>query len=107
MRLEGWRRVRSLWPSFETVACKRMRPPQDEVGLLGSIDQKEDLARRHFGNELAVSRQRLAHAEPDLNLPAARRHRLHHRYADAVLEPLHDVEGRPLAALQVHELAAG
>src|SRR4051794_17909276 len=31
MRLEGWRRVRSLWPSFETVARKRMRPPQDEV----------------------------------------------------------------------------
>src|SRR6266545_7763518 len=30
MRLEGWRQVRSLWPSFETVACKRMRPPQDE-----------------------------------------------------------------------------
>src|SRR5262249_59879469 len=31
MCLEGWRRVWSLRPSFETVACKRMRPPQDEV----------------------------------------------------------------------------
>src|SRR5262249_25713991 len=36
MRLEGWRRVQRMRPSFETVACKHIRPLQDEVGVCGS-----------------------------------------------------------------------
>jgi hypothetical protein len=31
-RLEGWKQALCLWPSFETVARKRARPPQDDGG---------------------------------------------------------------------------
>jgi hypothetical protein len=33
-RLEGWKHAPSLLPSFETVARKRARPPQDDGGVL-------------------------------------------------------------------------
>src|SRR5262249_49729833 len=45
MRLEGWRHARSLWPSFETVACKRMRPPQDEDAVSGDCKSGVQIAR--------------------------------------------------------------
>src|SRR5262249_13462918 len=36
MRLEGWRHAPDSPPSFETVACKRMRPPQ-RLSWLSSV----------------------------------------------------------------------
>src|SRR5262245_44003296 len=38
MRLEGWRRVWCLLPSFETVACRACDTPQDEVGVCGDVN---------------------------------------------------------------------
>jgi hypothetical protein len=29
-RLEGWKQTRCVWPSFETAARLRERPPQDD-----------------------------------------------------------------------------
>jgi len=33
-RLEGWKDAWCLWPSFETVARKGARPPQDDVAFV-------------------------------------------------------------------------
>src|SRR6266545_7284043 len=43
-----------LWPSFETVACKRMRPPQDEDGVYGGAYA---LIHHHAPDALALMHQ--------------------------------------------------
>src|SRR6266545_1479091 len=62
MRLEGWRRVRSLWPSFETVACKSVTRSQDEVGMFLAVSlaaRSSPLHRRRGGADLADGRLHL------------------------------------------------
>jgi hypothetical protein len=39
-RLEGWPRVRTLRPSFETLASQA---PQDEVGILHGLVRTDDI----------------------------------------------------------------
>src|ERR1043166_774020 len=41
-RLEGWPQARSVLPSFETVARKCARPPQDDVGVYFAFSHNRD-----------------------------------------------------------------
>src|SRR4029453_1363073 len=56
--------------------------------------------------QMAEAQARLAHVEALLDFPNARRHRMHHRHLQVLLQGLDDIESAPTGAEHVDRIGA-
>src|SRR5262249_44575577 len=63
------------------------------------------LSPQHLRQEPPLAFHRLAHPEPPLHLPAARRHRMHHRNAEILLQEVDDRQHAPAGAEEIDRVS--
>ena len=76
--------------------AKRLIPPDG-----GEVAGSSASPRHHLRQQPPVALHRLADRQPQLDLPAARRHRMHHRHAEVLLQRVDHIEHAPAGAEQI------